>query len=102
MNILVTGASGFVGSALIPRLVRDGHAIRAFGRSAARIEAAVPMVQGDAVTGAGLKRALEGIDVAYFLIHSMERGDVAFAAREAAAAAQFVAAARRTDLRRVV
>ena len=105
MNILVTGASGFVGSALIPRLVDDGHAVRAFGRSAARIQAAVPLVEGDAVTGAGLKRALEGVDVAYFLIHSMEAVGVdegSFADRDRRAADAFARAAAATGVRRVV
>jgi nucleoside-diphosphate-sugar epimerase len=41
MRILVTGASGYVGSALIPRLGSDGHHVRGYGRSAARVTAAV-------------------------------------------------------------
>ena len=72
MNVLVTGASGFVGAALIPRLQHDGHDVRAFGRAAGRVRARVPVVEGDAVTGAGLDAALDGVGCAYFLIHSME------------------------------
>ena len=73
MRILVTGASGYVGSALIPRLRSDGHHVRGYGRSAARVTAPVDeMVEGDAGLGTGLDRALDGVDVAYFLIHSME------------------------------
>jgi uncharacterized protein YbjT (DUF2867 family) len=102
MRILVTGVSGFAGAALVPRLLQDGHELRGFARDPARVGVDVPVVQGDAVTGAGLDEALDGIDVAYFLIHSMERGDRAFAAREAASAARFVEAARRAGLRRVV
>jgi uncharacterized protein YbjT (DUF2867 family) len=71
-RILVTGASGFVGAALIPRLQRDGHDVRAFGRAAGRVRARVPVVEGDAVTGAGLDAALDGVECAFFLIHSME------------------------------
>jgi len=102
MRILVTGVSGFAGSALVPRLRADGHELRGFARDPRRVRADVPVVTGDAVTGEGLDEALDGIDVAYFLIHSMERGDVAFAAREAAAAEAFVDAAQRAGLRRVV
>jgi uncharacterized protein YbjT (DUF2867 family) len=102
MRILVTGVSGFAGAALVPRLLADGHELRGFARDPSRVQVDLPVVRGDALTGEGLDEALDGIDVAYFLIHSMERGDVGFAAREAAAAAEFVAAARRSGLRRVV
>ena len=56
MEILVTGASGYVGSTLIPRLAADGHGVRAFARDAARVEAAVPVHTGDVVTGSGARR----------------------------------------------
>jgi uncharacterized protein YbjT (DUF2867 family) len=102
MRILVTGVSGFAGAALVPRLREEGHELRGFARDASRVAVDVPVVVGDAVTGAGLDEALEGIDVAYFLIHSMERGDMAFAAREASSAERFVEAARSAGLRRVV
>ncbi len=102
MRVLVTGVSGFAGAALVPRLQADGHEVRGFAREPARVRVDLPVVRGDAVTGEGLDEALDGIDVAYFLIHSMERGDRAFAAREAATAASFVAAAERAGLRRVV
>ena len=76
MQTLVTGVSGYVGAALVPRLSRDGHAVRGFARSAAACEAAGgaldDLVLGDATTGAGLDAALDGVDVAYYLIHSME------------------------------
>jgi uncharacterized protein YbjT (DUF2867 family) len=105
MQILVTGASGFVGSELIPRLQRDGHAVRAFARDAARVALPVPVHVGDAVTGAGLDAALEGVDAAYFLIHSMEpvpEGNGSFADRDRRAAERFAAAARAAGVERVV
>src|SRR5689334_15884696 len=63
-QVLVTGASGFVGGKLIPALEREGMAVRAFARDPSRVVADVPVVQGDAVTGEGLDEALEGVDVA--------------------------------------
>ncbi|HEX8101779.1 MAG TPA: NAD(P)H-binding protein [Solirubrobacteraceae bacterium] len=104
MQTLVTGVTGYVGAALVPRLARDGHRVRGFARSAARVAAPVDeTVEGDAVTGAGVERALEGVDVAYYLIHSMERGaNGAFDTQERAAAERFGEAARAAGVRRIV
>jgi uncharacterized protein YbjT (DUF2867 family) len=103
MNILLTGISGFVGSRLAPRLRRDGHTIRGFSRHPERADAGTPVVRGDAVSGAGLARALDGIDVAYFLIHSMERSsDGAFGARERAAAENFAREAAAAAVPRII
>ena len=103
MRILVTGASGYVGSALIPRLRSDGHHVRGYGRSAARVTAELDeMVEGDAVLGTGLERALDGVEVAYFLIHSMEGQGNGFADLERQAAEHFAAAAATAGVRRIV
>lgn len=102
MRILITGASGSIGAALAPALAREGHELRGFARDSARVAVEIPVVRGDAVTGAGLDAALDGIDVAYFLIHSMEGSGDGFEARERAAARNFVAAAKRAGVRRAV
>jgi uncharacterized protein YbjT (DUF2867 family) len=63
------------------------------------------MLQGDALTGAGLDRALDGVEVAYYLIHSMERtpsNSTPFSERERLAAVNFAAAAERAGVRRIV
>jgi uncharacterized protein YbjT (DUF2867 family) len=102
MRILLTGVSGAIGSELAPALAREGHELRGFGRDPSRVTADLPVVRGDALTGAGLDEALEGIDVAYFLMHSMEGSDAGFPSRERTAARNFVAAAERAGVRRVV
>ncbi len=103
MNILVTGVSGYVGSLVVPRLLRDGHSVRGFARRPDRVKLAIPMVQGDAISGAGLAQALEGIEVAYFLIHSMDASAAApFAGRERTAAQRFAAEAAEAGVSRVV
>ncbi|MBV9839840.1 MAG: NAD(P)H-binding protein [Solirubrobacterales bacterium] len=103
MKILITGITGYIGSHLASRLARDGHQLRGFARDPARVPASIPAVQGDAVSGAGLTEALAGIEVAYFLIHSMESSlDGSFAVRERAAAERFAAAARAAGVRRIV
>ena len=103
MRVLLTGASGYVGSTLLPQLEADGHEVRALARDPARVHADVPVFKGDAVTGAGLAEALAGVDLAYFLIHSMEPSrDGAFADRDRRAASNFATAARDAEVRRVV
>jgi uncharacterized protein YbjT (DUF2867 family) len=104
MRILLTGASGSIGAALHPALAEAGHDVRGFGRDPSGVPADLPFVRGDAITGAGLDEALDGIDVAYFLIHSMEGGGSrgGFEDNERVAAQNFVVAARRAGVRRVV
>ncbi len=117
MRILVTGASGFAGSLLVPRLCADGHAVRALGRDPERVRAAlartcgvsqpddVEVVRADVLSAEGLARALAGVEVAYYLIHSMERspaGDSPFPERERRAAENFAAAATRAGVGRIV
>jgi uncharacterized protein YbjT (DUF2867 family) len=118
MRILVTGASGFSGSELVPRLLADGHEVLALGRDPERVSDALArtpagehrleaeVLRGDALTGTGLERALEGVQVAYYLIHSMERPRDSFTGpfqeRERIAAHTFAAAAAQAGVGRIV
>jgi len=107
MPILVTGVSGYVGAALVPRLERDGHAVRGFARSPERVRAAGlvlgDLVLGDVLTGRGLDRALDGVETAYYLMHSMEGpAGGAFPEQERRAAQRFSAAASVAGVRRIV
>jgi uncharacterized protein YbjT (DUF2867 family) len=103
VNILVTGITGYVGSRLTPRLLREGHRVRGFTRHPGHVAFGIPVATGDAVTGEGLDRALRDIEVAYFLIHSMEpSSNGAFNVRDRAAAENFGRAAAAAGVRRIV
>ncbi|MCK9248619.1 MAG: NAD(P)H-binding protein [Solirubrobacteraceae bacterium] len=104
VQVLVTGATGFVGSRLVDRLSRtDGVRVRALVRDPSRADVpeGVDVVAADLDDANTLPPALEGIDVAYYLVHSMGAGGD-LVARDTAAARRFVDAARRTGLRRTV
>jgi uncharacterized protein YbjT (DUF2867 family) len=106
VRLLVTGITGYIGPLLAARLISEGHEVRGFARSPERVQVAGLDVRGgDAVTGDGLAAAMDGVEVAYFLIHAMERGAPGadpFPAREAQAALRFADAATRAGVRRIV
>jgi uncharacterized protein YbjT (DUF2867 family) len=104
MRILITGPSGAVGDALA-RSLGSEHELRALAREPARVaeELPVELIRGDALTGEGLERALDGVEVAYYLIHSMEPAALpGFAERDRVAAQRFAAAASTAGVRRIV
>jgi len=96
--ILVTGATGYVGSQLVETLLARGHGVRTLSRRGA---GAGDARKGDVLSGAGLPEALEGVKTAYYLVHSMGGGGD-FAAKDRQAAANFAEAAAGAGVERVV
>jgi uncharacterized protein YbjT (DUF2867 family) len=108
-RILVTGATGFIGGGLAARLAADGHEIRCLVRdrttkpARALSHQGFDLHEGDALRPETLRGAGRGVDVAYYLIHSMGRGGPrAFAPRERAAATAFARMARAEGIERVI
>ena len=101
---LIAGATGYVGSLLTKGLVDQGRPVRALARRPPAVAPGrmVEIVRGDVVKDEGLDAALEGCDVAYYLVHSMEAGTTSFEARDRLAAENFVAACRRMGVEQVV
>ncbi|HYZ29314.1 MAG TPA: NAD(P)H-binding protein [Thermoleophilaceae bacterium] len=103
---LVTGATGYIGGRLLRRLIADGREVRVLARNPAALERQpVDVVQGDVIIGNGLRRALEGCETAYYLVHSMERAagpNGAFADLDRRAAENFAHAAQEAGVDRVV
>ncbi len=104
MKVLVTGVTGSIGGRLGPRLLAAGHQVKGFTRGRVAPPPGIEIVTGDAITGRGLEAALDGVDVAYYLIHSMEPAAQAgsFSERERVAAANFARVARAAHVDRIV
>jgi uncharacterized protein YbjT (DUF2867 family) len=103
--VLVTGATGYVGGRLLPVLESAGVRLRCLARQpaalASRVAPTTEIVAGDLLDVASLDRALAGIDVAYYLVHSMgAHGD--YRETDRTAARNFGGAARRAGVRRIV
>src|SRR5579872_4332569 len=96
MTVLVTGATGYIGARLAARLLDAGRSVRAMARDPRRLAAlaaaGAECVRGDALEPASLAPALRGVDVAYYLIHSLNAAGGDFAARDRDAARSFALA----------
>jgi uncharacterized protein YbjT (DUF2867 family) len=102
-QVLITGATGYIGGHLAPALLQRGLHVRCLARdpSRATLPERAEVVQGDVLQEPTLPPALESVDVAYYLVHSMG-GDGAFAQRDRAGAEAFGRAASAAGVRRVV
>ena len=100
---LVTGATGFIGSSLATALRRRGYSVRGVSRHPPRAaHDPIEWVQGDLLSDASLAEAFRGVDVAYYLVHSMGSGNKDFRDQDRQAARAFVTAAERAGVKRVV
>lgn len=104
--ILVTGVTGYVGNRLVYRLLEKGYRIRVFARDIERVRGRpwfeqVEIVEGDALRLADLQRALAGVSVAYFLIHSRQLNS-ASVDRDSQIAHNFSAAAESSQIERII
>lgn len=100
LTVLVTGATGFVGSHLTRQLVDDGHDVRAMTRRPDDYEGAGEPVNGDVFEPRTLKGALKGVDAAYYLVHSLDDKD--FERKDAEAARAFGEAAAKAGVRQII
>ncbi|MET0965471.1 MAG: NAD(P)H-binding protein [Nakamurella sp.] len=99
-SVLVTGASGFVGSHLISALVEQGHDARAMTRHPDTYDGAGTPTYGDVADQDSLRAALDGMDAAYYLVHSLDSDD--FEQRDAEAATAFGHAAKDAGVRQII
>lgn len=104
MNILVTGATGYVGSRLVPRLLDEGHRIRTTTTDASREgpwwSESVETVEMDIAEDAQVRAAVRGMDAVYYLIHGMGGED--FIEKDRAAAERMARAVDEHGVSRVV
>ncbi|MET0840289.1 MAG: NAD(P)H-binding protein, partial [Marmoricola sp.] len=90
-RILVTGATGFIGRRLVPALIEKGHEVRAMTRRPEAYDGPGEPVGADVNDAASLTAPLEGVDAAYYLVHSLDDPD--FERKDAEAARAFARAA---------
>ena len=104
-SILVTGATGFIGSRLISHLSKNGYSIKGMSRRKLPDSNNVKYVQADVFDQNQLENALEGVEVAYYLLHSMEgrKGHwKEFASRERIQANNFLQASTKAGVKRII
>lgn len=99
-TVLVTGATGFIGRRLVAELTRSGTTVRAMTRRPDDYDGPGEPVGADVDDPATLSAALDGVDVAVYLVHSLDHDD--FEERDARAARSFGAAAARAGVRQIV
>ncbi|HQZ40465.1 MAG TPA: SDR family oxidoreductase [Vicinamibacterales bacterium] len=103
-QVLLTGATGYVGGRLLRQFEEDGRSVRCLARDTTRLPAtdpAIEVVQGDVLDESSLDRAFIGVETAYYLVHSMA-GKADFADADRRAADNFGRAAARAGVQRIV
>ncbi|PIR21178.1 MAG: NAD(P)-dependent oxidoreductase [Deltaproteobacteria bacterium CG11_big_fil_rev_8_21_14_0_20_47_16] len=110
MNILVTGATGYIGGRLVPRLLTAGHSVRCLARNPdilldrpwSKESHHLKVVTGDLLKPDTLVDAMSGIDVAYYLVHSMMAGESSFEEHDRRAAENFARAAHQAGVKKII
>jgi uncharacterized protein YbjT (DUF2867 family) len=102
-TVLVTGANGFIGRLLTKALLTEDVHLRCLVRKAGKAQdESIETVQGDLLDPATLPKAIHGVDTAFYLVHSMAGGRAGFERRDRDAAENFVRAAEKAGVRRVI
>jgi uncharacterized protein YbjT (DUF2867 family) len=104
--ILVTGATGYIASRLVPRLLEHGYRVRCLARAPLRLKGRswfryVKVIQGDVLTPSTLAQALDGVHTAYYLIHNMTSGH-GYTERELEGARGFASAAEKAGIEHII
>lgn len=107
--VLVTGATGYVGGRLVPRLLEAGYRVRALGRSLDKLRSRpwgnhplIELAQGDVMDGKSLRRAANGCWAAFYLVHSMTAAARDFPEADRLAARNMAQAAAEASLDRII
>jgi len=106
-KVLVTGATGYIGGRLVPRLLESGFEVRCMSRDPSKLDGVwwrdrVEVVAGDLLARESLAGVLDGVDVAFYLVHSMDESVEDFGERDRRAATNFRSAADQAGLQRIV
>lgn len=106
-RILLLGATGYVGGRLAPRLIERGHAVRCLARDPRKLlgktwAANAEILAGDLGDPESLRRACTGVEIVIYLVHAMSAGEGSFASLDRRFAQNLIAAADRSNVRRVV
>jgi len=104
--VLVTGATGYVGGRLVPRLLEKGYRVRCLVRDPSRLEGRawlkhVEVVQGDALYPETLVQAMQDVSIAYYLIHGLQGGKIN-AERDLQVARNFAQAAEDAGVENII
>lgn len=100
IRVLVTGATGFIGRRLVPALMEEGHEVRAMTRRPEAYDGPGTPVHGDVGDPGSLAGPLEGVDVAIYLVHSLDDQD--FERKDAEAASAFGLAAAAQGVQQII
>jgi uncharacterized protein YbjT (DUF2867 family) len=99
-TVLVTGATGFIGRHLVSALVAEGHDVRAMTRRPEAYDGPGEPVGADVADRAALDTALAGVQIAYYLVHSL--ADPGFERKDAVAARVFAEAAAAAGVEQII